>query len=73
MTWDKALKVAAIAGGGVAGLFGGWDTLLIVLLAFMAIDYITGFLIGIAGKSPKTETGHLSSQVGWIGLYKKVA
>lgn len=72
MTWDKVYKIIAAAAGAVAGLFGGWDTLLTVLLAFMAIDYITGILCAAIGRSGKTESGHLSSSAGWAGLVKKV-
>lgn len=45
--------------------------MLTVMLALMAIDYITGLVIGWVGKSPKTDSGHLSSAVGWAGLAKK--
>lgn len=72
MSWDKIWKAIAAAVGAVAGVFGGCDTLLTVLLAFMAIDYVTGWLVAILGKSPKSETGHLDSSAGWAGLVKKV-
>ena len=71
MAWDKVAKVLAAAGGVVAGLFGGWDTMAVVLAAFMAIDYMTGLLAGILGKSSKTETGHIDSTIAWKGLVKK--
>lgn len=69
--WDKVLKMTALVGGAVAGAMGGWDTLLIVLCYMMAIDYITGWLCGAMGKSPKTEGGKLDSKTGWNGLLKK--
>lgn len=72
MSWDKVYKLIAAAAGAVAGIFGGWDTLLTVLLAFMAIDYVTGLLCAAMGKSGKTESGKLSSSAGWAGLIKKV-
>ena len=72
MTWDKIYKALAAAAGAIAGIFGGWDTMLIVLLAFMGIDWITGWMCAIVGKSTKTDTGHLSSAAGWAGLIKKV-
>ena len=71
ITWDKIVKAVAGAAGAVWGLFGGRDTMLTVMLALMAIDYGTGLLIGWMGKSPKTDSGHLSSSVGWAGLAKK--
>lgn len=71
MSWDKVVKGLSAAAGAVWGLFGGRDAMLTVMIALMAIDYITGLMIGWLGKSPKTETGHLSSSVGWAGLAKK--
>lgn len=69
--WDKIIKVLAAIGGAIAGVFGGWDKLLMVLLAMMAIDYVSGVIVAILGKSQKTEYGGLSSKVGAKGLAKK--
>lgn len=69
--WDKAFKVLAAAGGAIAGAFGGWDKLLMVLVAMMAIDYASGVVVALMGKSEKTDYGGLSSKVGAIGLAKK--
>lgn len=69
--WDKVVKMLAAVGGAIAGVFGGFDTMLIVLVAFMAIDYVTGLIVAWMGKSIKTENGHLDSKVGFIGLCKK--
>jgi toxin secretion/phage lysis holin len=41
------------------------------LLLFMAVDYITGLIVAVSGKSPKSESGKLSSKIGWSGLAKK--
>ena len=38
-TWDKILKWIAAAAGAVAGLFGGWDNMLKILLVAMIADY----------------------------------
>lgn len=58
------LIIAAI-GGYASYLFGGWDKLIQVLLAFVVIDYIAGILAsGIEGK--------LSSSIGMKGIAKKV-
>ena len=59
------------AGACLAGLFGGWDASLGTLLLFMGIDYITGAATAVCGKSPKSESGRLSSKIGWRGLVKK--
>ena len=71
MKWDKIVEILGGVAGAIWGLFGGKDTMLVVLLCFMGIDYCTGLLVGWTGKSTKTESGHLSSAVGWAGLAKK--
>lgn len=59
-------------GGFIASIFGGWDAALTTLIAFMAIDYITGLIVaGVFHKSPKTKTGALESKAGWKGLCRK--
>ena len=45
-------------------LFGGADGLLIALVIFMIIDYLTGLLYGIYSKT-------LSSKIGLLGFLKK--
>lgn len=65
---------AAMAGGFLSWLFGGWSTPLAVLLTCLALDYVTGLIVaGIFHKSPKTENGRLESRAGWKGLLRKVA
>ena len=71
MTWDKILKFLAGIAGAICGLFGEWSTTLTILVVVMAIDYISGVLVAVCGKSPKTEAGGLSSKVGFIGIAKK--
>ena len=61
-----------IIGGAIATLFGGWDTGMITLVLFMAIDYSTGLIVaGVFHKSGKSENGALDSKAGWKGLVKK--
>ncbi len=57
--------------GAISGLFGGFDALLNVLLAAIVIDYISGILLALYGKSTKTPDGKLSSAVGAKGIAKK--
>ena len=45
-------------------LFGGWDIALIVLVAFMVLDYATGLMWAYIQKT-------LNSQIGFKGLIKK--
>ena len=60
-----------VTGSLIAGLFGGFDASMVTLIAFMAIDYVTGLIVAAVRKSPKTETGGLSSRIGLKGLAKK--
>ena len=68
---ETICTIVGVVGSFIAGLFGGWDTSLITLLLFMGIDYITGLAVAACGKSPKSDTGRLSSKIGWRGLAKK--
>lgn len=59
-------------GSCIVSLLGGWDSLLITLLAFMVIDYITGLVVaGVFHKSKKSNSGALESKAGFKGLLKK--
>lgn len=69
--WDKVVKILAAIGGAIAGAFGGWDMLLAVLMGMMVIDYISGIVVALMGRSSKSETGGLSSGVGFVGILKK--
>lgn len=71
VAWDKALKALCAAGGAVAGWFGGLDTLLIVLCAFMGVDYLTGLIAAWLGKSGKSSTGGMDSKAGAAGIARK--
>ena len=69
--WDKAVRGLAACGGAIAGMLGGWDPLLRVLVTLMAADYLTGLLVALMGRSAKTEYGGLNSKVGAMGLARK--
>jgi len=58
--------IVAVGGAAASYLFGGWSSLLSILLTFVVFDYITGVVA--AGKE-----GKLSSEVGLWGIPKKVA
>ncbi len=65
LIWAK-VQIAATAIGGWIGYFlGGKDGMLIALVVFMALDYITGLMCAIVDKK-------LSSAVGFKGICKKV-
>ena len=71
MKWDDVVKVFAGVAGAVAGLLGEWDVMLTVLAILMVVDYITGVIVAWRGKSPKSETGGVSSKVSFDGLIRK--
>lgn len=48
----------------IGWLVGGYDTMMITLLAFMGIDYISGIMSAITRKE-------LSSEIGAKGIFKK--
>lgn len=60
------IQIAFSAIGGFIGWFlGGFDGFLYALIAFAAIDYITGVMCAISDKK-------LSSEVGFKGICRKV-
>lgn len=65
--------IAGVLGAFLSHYLGGYDMLLSTLLLFMVFDYITGlYIAGVLHKSPKTETGRLSSSKGYHGIVKKL-
>ena len=69
--YDKIIKTLSLLTGAIAGLYGEWTSALTILVIMMTVDYLTGILVAITGKSPKTAGGGLSSKIGFIGLAKK--
>lgn len=62
----KAIQSAIAVVGGALGYFiGGCDGLIIALLAFVVIDYITGVICAIDRKE-------ISSEIGFKGICRKV-
>ncbi len=65
MKWDKYLSAGIAGAGGVVNyLWGGLDTMFIALLSVMALDFVTGILVG--GK-----TRELDSQKAYLGITRK--
>ncbi|MBP5725991.1 MAG: phage holin family protein [Clostridia bacterium] len=67
----KITELLAAVGGAIASFFCGLPPIMWVLIAVMSIDYITGILCGLMGKSQKTETGYIASHAAFMGLMKK--
>ncbi len=63
--WNLIQTVFTILGGWLGYFLGGCDGLLIALIVFITIDYITGVLCAINAHK-------LSSEVGFSGIAKKV-
>jgi len=57
--------IVAIGGSLVTYLFGGWSTVIQILVAFVVIDYVTGVLAAAI-------SGKLNSNIGLKGIAKKV-
>ena len=64
LLWAKIQAACAAVGGWLGYFLGGLDGLLIALIVFMALDYITGIMCAILDKK-------LSSAVGFKGVMKK--
>jgi len=62
----NTLQLIFTAIGGYIGWFlGGYDGLVLALVAFVAIDYITGLMVAVVEEK-------LSSGIGFRGIFKKV-
>lgn len=64
-TWRTIQCGFAAIGAIVGGFLGGIDGLMYTLIAFVVIDYVTGFMCAIVDHK-------LSSEVGFRGIFKKI-
>lgn len=64
--WNFIQFIFAAIGGWLGYFLGGWDGTLYALITFITIDYITGVMCAITYKA-------LSSEVGFNGIFRKVA
>lgn len=64
---EQIIKGAAAAAGAVAGfLFGGWNTMITLLVVLVVIDWATGW-------AAAAMRGELKSRIGFNGILRKVA
>ena len=63
--WNTAQVIFAAIGGWRGYFLGGCDGLLIALVVFVAVDYLTGVICAVSDKK-------LSSEVGFKGICRKV-
>ena len=63
--WNTMQFIFAVLGGWLGYFLGGCDGLLIALVAFVSIDYVTGVVCAVSDKD-------LSSRVGFKGICRKI-
>lgn len=63
--WNAIQFIFTVLGGWLGYFLGGCDGLLIALVAFVSIDYITGVMCAVSDKD-------LSSRVGFKGICRKI-
>ena len=63
--WNMVQLVFAAVGGWLGYFLGGCDGLLIALVVFVVVDYVTGVMCAVSDKE-------LSSKVGFRGICRKV-
>lgn len=69
----KSNYIISAAGGYLISLLGGIDEQLTALIVLMILDFISGFLSAIMGRSTKSPSGYLSSKAAGAGIVKKIA
>ena len=65
LVWAKIQGAITVIGGWLGYFLGGMDGLMIALVVFVILDYVTGIMCAIADKK-------LSSAVGFKGICRKV-
>lgn len=69
---NKIYTAALVLLGWLAAMFGGWDSSFITLIIFMAVDFVSGWILAaVFHRSPKTKNGALKSNEGFKGLVRK--
>ena len=63
--WNTMQFIFTVLGGWLGHFLGGCDGLLIALVAFVSIDYVTGVMCAVSDKD-------LSSRVGFKGICRKI-
>ena len=63
--WAKIQVAFSVLGGALGYFLGGLDGLLIALIVFVVLDYITGVMVAVIDKE-------LSSEVGFKGIFRKI-
>lgn len=67
----NVFRMLGAAGGALLAWFSGLPAIAQALLIVQGADILTGLLAAIMGKSPKTESGKVSSKALTMGMIKK--
>lgn len=62
--WNSIQAIFTLLGGWIGFYLGGIDNLLITLVMFVVIDYVTGVMCAITDRK-------LSSSIGFKGIFRK--
>ena len=65
LVWAKIQGAITVIGGWLGDFLGGMDGLMIALVVFVILDYVTGIMCAVVDKK-------LSSAVGFKGICRKV-
>lgn len=65
-TGKSVFAVLGVIGGVISEKLGGFDASLHLLISMMVADYVTGVLAAV-------RNGEIDSNIGFIGLMKKIA
>ena len=65
LIWAKIQGAITVIGGWLGYFLGGLDGLMIALVVFVILDYVTGIMCAVIDRE-------LSSSVGFRGIFKKV-
>ena len=63
--WNTMQFIFTVLGGWIGYFLGGCDGLIIALICFVTVDYITGLMCAVSDKK-------LSSKAGFKGICRKV-
>ena len=63
--WNAIQFAFTVLGGWIGYFLGGCDGLIIALICFVAVDYVTGLMCAVSDKK-------LSSRAGFKGICRKV-
>lgn len=70
--WRWICAAIGTVGTWIAYLLGGWDAALGLMFIAMGLDYVTGIICALVGRSTKTENGRFLSSVAYRGITKKM-